>query len=125
MKLRKHNVNNSLIINHLILQFLLAEFTEGVPQTLPDFLVFTGQTQSKCMVDVIAGIAIFQQPKMWSEQELYLSSCHSTISIRPLYLNECFKKKSDLPNFLEPLFHVVPNIPDFLHLDISQLQLQM
>ena len=50
----------------------------GVPQTLPDLLFFSGKTQSKRVMDVIAAVAIFQQPRMWSGQELHFSSWCST-----------------------------------------------
>lgn len=33
--------------------------SQGVSQTLPDLLFFTGQAQSKCVVDVVAGVAVF------------------------------------------------------------------
>lgn len=112
---------NSLITSHLIFQFLLAEFTQWLLWTLPDLLLFTSQSQSKCVMDVIARVAVFQQPRMWSGQETHFSSWHST--------NQCsliawcsVEKKLDLPNFLKSLLQVVPNIPYFLHLDISYLQ---
>lgn len=114
----KHYANNSLIINHLIFQFLLAEFTQRVPQTLPDLLLLTGQTWSKRMMDVVAGVAVFQRPRMWAQQEPHLSSRYSTNGVLPLY-PDVVLRKSHLPNFPKSLLQVVPNIPDFLHLDIS------
>lgn len=59
MKLMKHYANSSLIISHLISQFGRV-YSQGVSQTLPDLLFFTGQAQSKRVVDVMAGVAIFQ-----------------------------------------------------------------
>lgn len=98
-------------------------YSQEVSQTLPDLLLFTGQAQSKRVVDIIAGVAVFQPPRVWSGQEAYLSSWHPKNPVPPLYPDECWEK--DLPDFLKPLLQVVPNIPDFPHLDISQLQLQM
>lgn len=86
MKLMKHYANNSLIISDVVSPFLLAEFTPGVPQTPPDLLFSTGQTQSKRMMDVVAGAVIFQQPRVWSGQEPYFSSWYLT--------NQCSSRRS-------------------------------
>lgn len=64
MKLMKRYANNSLSTRHSILHFLLAGFSQGVLQILPDLPLFMGQTQTEHMMDVIAGVAVFQQPRM-------------------------------------------------------------
>lgn len=78
MKLMTHYANNSLSTRHLILHFLLAAFSQGVLQTLPDLPLFMGQTQAKHMMDVIARVAVFQQPRVRSGQEPHFSSWHAT-----------------------------------------------
>lgn len=78
MKLMKHYANNSLSTCHLILHFMLEEFSQGVLQTLPDLPLFMGQTQAEHMMDIIAGVAVFQQPRMQSGQEPHFSSWHAT-----------------------------------------------
>lgn len=78
MKLMKHYANNSLTTSRMIFPFLLTKFTPGLLQTLPDLLLFTGQTQSEHVMDVVAGVAVFQQPGMWAGQEPHFSSQHTT-----------------------------------------------
>lgn len=55
--------------------FLLAELTQRVLDLLPDLLLFTGETQSKRVMDVIAGVAVFQQSRELSREEPHLNSC--------------------------------------------------
>ena len=73
----------------------------GVPQTLPDLLFFSGKTQSKCVMDVMAAVAIFQQPRMWSGQEPYFSSWYSTNQGSSLILWWVLRKKVRLTQLSE------------------------
>ena len=73
----------------------------GVPQALPDLLFFSGKTQSKLVMNVIAAVAIFQQPRMWSGQERYFSSWYWTNQCYSLIFWWVVRKKVRLTQLFE------------------------